>query len=243
METSLHRRLKSVYADHRQRVEVTLGRFRIDAIAGKWLVEIQHGSLAAIRNKIKRLVEHHQVLVVKPIVATKKLVKRGRKNGPIIARRRSPKRGSLVDLFDQLVYFTSVFPHRNLALEAVLVDVEEWRYPGHGRRRYRRAGDFRVEDQKLLGVRQSCRLKRAADLWRLLPRCELKCPFDTGDLAKQLGTERWVAQRIAYVLRKTGAVRQVGKKGNSLLYEYNQDELPGTECEAADAASGLVKGA
>ena len=51
METSLHRVLKHHYADDRNCLEVPLGEYRIDALAGDWLVEIQHGTLAAIRDK------------------------------------------------------------------------------------------------------------------------------------------------------------------------------------------------
>jgi len=32
--------------------------------------------------------------------------------------------------------------------------------------------------------------------------------------------DRWIAQRIAYCLRKMGAVEQVGKQGNALLYQF-----------------------
>ena len=41
----------------------------------------------------------------------------------------------MLDLFEELVHFTRVFPHPRLTLEVVLVEIEEWRYPGHGRRR------------------------------------------------------------------------------------------------------------
>ena len=76
METSLHRALKAHYAgDDRPRTEVRLGGYRIDAIRRRTLVEIQHGSLAAIRTKIsKLLVDGHRVLVVKPIVARKTII-------------------------------------------------------------------------------------------------------------------------------------------------------------------------
>lgn len=218
METSLHRQLKTRYAGDDDQVEVRVGRYRIDAVAGKWLVEIQHGSLAAIRDKIRRLLQQHRVLVVKPIIASKLLVKRKRKGGPIVDRRKSPKQGTPLDLFDEMVYFTRVFPHPNLALEIALVDVEEWRYPGHGRRRRRRERDFVVEDQHLVEVHRTIRLKTAADLWRLMPSLRLPKQFHTGQLAEQLEAQRWVAQRIAYVLREVGAVRQTGKQGNALLY-------------------------
>ena len=48
-------------------------------------------------------------------------------------------RDFLIDLFAELVYFTQLFPNPNLTIDAPLVDVEEWRYPGHGRRRRWRA--------------------------------------------------------------------------------------------------------
>ena len=135
METSLHRELKQLYADSPDDVEVRVGSFRVDAIAGDELIEIQHAGLAAIRDKIQRLLRKHQVRVVKPIVASKLLVKRKSRRGKVVERRKSPKRGRLLDLFDDLVHFTSVFPHPRLTLEILLVEVEEWRCPGHGRRR------------------------------------------------------------------------------------------------------------
>src|SRR5205823_9869721 len=89
----------------------------------------------AIRDKIAVLLKKHDVLVVKPIVVRKHLVKLRREGGRIVSRRRSPKQRTLLDLFEELVHFTRVFPHRRLTLEVPLVEIEEWRYPGHGRRR------------------------------------------------------------------------------------------------------------
>jgi hypothetical protein len=223
METSLHRELKELYAGRAKagQVEVRRGNYRIDAVAGDELVEIQHGSLAAIRDKVRVLLADHAVRVVKPLVAGKLLVKRARRNGPVVDRRLSPKRSTILSLFDELVYFTKVFPHPRLTLEVLLVDVEEWRRPGHGRRRRYRAGDFVVEDQKLLAVREVHTFRTADDLRALVPG-GLPSPFDTGQLAEALGVARWMAQRVAYCFRETGAARQVGKRGNSWLYEFTE---------------------
>jgi len=219
METSLHRELKQLYAAGDARTEVRLGRYRIDAVVDDELIEIQHGSLAAIRDKIRHLLEEHRVRVVKPIVASKVLVKRARKNGRVIERRQSPKRGTLFDLFDEMIYFTRVFPHPRLSIDVVLVDIEEWRYPGHGRRRRYRANDFQVEDQKLCRVLEVQTITAADDLRRLVA-CSLPSPFDTGELALALGIQRWIAQRIAYCFREMGTARQVGKRRNAWLYEF-----------------------
>ncbi len=218
METSLHRQLKEIYADGDARQEVRLDEFRIDVVVDDELIEIQHGSLSAIRDKVKKLVKNHKVLVVKPIVARKRIVKLKDRGGSVVSSRFSPKRGTVLNLFDELLYFTRTFPHENLALEVPLVEVEELRFPGHGRRRWKRDNDFQVEDQKLLQIKEIYRFRTAKDLLRVVPK-RLPSPFHTGDLAKALGVKRWIAQRVAYCFRETGATELVGKKGNALLYK------------------------
>jgi hypothetical protein len=183
---------------------------------GDELIEIQHASLASIRDKVRRLLANHRVRVVKPIIVNKLLVLRARRGDQIIRKRRSPKRGSWVDLFHELIYFTKVFPHERLSIEAVLVDVEEWRrvVPPHGKR----GKKFSVEDQLLAATHESIRIESPQDLHRLLPK-RLPQPFHTGQLAERMGIERWIAQRVAYTLRETGAVRVVGKQRGAWLYE------------------------
>lgn len=216
VEYSLHRQLKSLYAGDSQ-TEVRLGSFRIDAVVDGELIEIQHGSLSAIRRKVAKLLEEHHVRVVKPIVASKLLLKSKSAGGRVTSSRWSPKRGTLLDLFHELVYFTQVFPHPRLTLEVPLVELEERRYQGHGRRWRRRANDHVVEDQRLVAVHETHLFQTAADLQRLLPP-ELPATFHTAHLAEGLGIQRWVAQRIAYCLRETGAATDAGKQGNTRLY-------------------------
>jgi hypothetical protein len=218
METTLHRQLKALYAGAEARVEERVAGYRIDAIRAGELIEIQHGGLAAIRAKIARLLEEHAVLVVKPLVTRKHLVKLAKRGDRVISRRLSPKQAGLQDLFHELVYFTRVFPHPRLTLHVPLVEVEERRYPGHGRRRRWRKDDFLVEDQRLLAVTAVHTFRTAADLLALLP-AKLPQPFHTGHLAAGLGINRWVAQRIAYCLRHTGAATVCGKAGNAVLYQ------------------------
>jgi hypothetical protein len=218
METTLHRQLKERYAVDGALMEQRVGRFRIDVVQPERLVEIQLASLSAIRDKIAVLLKKHQVLIVKPVIVTKHLVKRSRAGGRVVSRRRSPKQRTLLDMFEELVHFTRVFPHRRLALDVLLVEIEEWRYPGHGRRRWRRDNDHQVEDQRLINVLDVHQFRTAADLCRMLP-ASLPQPFHTGHLADGLGVERWIAQRMAYCLRQTGAIQSVGKLRGAWLYK------------------------
>jgi hypothetical protein len=187
-------------------------------VIGGELVEIQLASLSAIRDKIAALVKRHDVRVVKPIVARKYLVKHQKAGGKVVSRRRSPKQGTVLDVFEELVHFTRVFPHRRLTLEVLLVEIEESRVPGHGRRRRWRRGDQQTEDQRLVSILGSEKFHTAGDLCRMLP-AELPSPFHTGHMAAGLSVQRWVAQRMAYCLRKTGAIEAVGKQRGAWLYE------------------------
>jgi hypothetical protein len=219
METTLHRQLKEHFREPGSEVEVKLGRYRIDVVNGDRLVEIQRSGLAAIRDKILKLCqEGYQVEVVKPLVARKKLIKLTRKNGTVTDSRWSPLRCTILDLFDELLYFTRVFPHPNLKLIVPMIEIEEIRYPGKGRRRRRRKNDFQVLDRQILEIGESQEFATAIDLHRLMP-VELPKRFGTAELAKGLGVPRYQAQRICYVMKKTGSAIEVGKQGNAIVYQ------------------------
>lgn len=215
METTLHRQLKALYADDSLQNEVTVDGYRIDAVRGGELIEVQCASLSAIRDKIAALLAGHRVRVVKPIVARKLLVTQKSKRGPVVSRRYSPSRGSSFSLFDELVHFVNVFPHPRLTLEVLLVEIEERR----SRRKPRRwkARNYRVLDRSLLSVGESRMLTGVSDLLAFLPD-DLPDPFSTADLALRCSVPRWLAQKAAYCLRKTDAVDSVESRGRLRLY-------------------------
>jgi hypothetical protein len=129
-----------------------------------------------------------------------------------------------LDIFDELIYFTRVYPHHNLVLEVPLIHVEEWTYPTPPtkKRRRRPPKKYMVEDQRLVDIQEVHEFRTAEDLTALLPS-GLPDPFDTAVLAEAMEIDRWVAQKIAYCLRKMGAIQCIGKRGNSLLYQLPGD--------------------
>ncbi len=215
MESSLHRQLKSLYAGSAKEVEVQVDGYRIDAIVRGRLYEIQQASLAALRVKVANLLERHRVVVVKPLVSRKYLIRRNHRDGEIVSARYSPTRETVLNLFEDLVHFVTVFPHPRLTLEVVLTEQEEDRITCARRRR--RGPDFRVQDRRLVEVVSTHKLRTAADLRRLLP-VTLPPEFTTGELAQHAQIPRWLAQKMAYCLRKTGAIDVRGKQGNALQY-------------------------
>ncbi len=130
METRLHRQLKERYGPLRGgRAEVVVSGFRIDAVGpDDELIEVQSGSFAPLRRKLDRLLsDGRRVRVVKPVALRRRIVRRDRPSGPDISARFSPRRGSPLDLFDDLVGIAHLLPHPALALDVVEVHVEEIR--------------------------------------------------------------------------------------------------------------------
>ena len=148
MANSLHDQLKLYYVEDENRHEVDLGNYRIDAIdADDRLIEVQCASLLAIRDKIRDLTQTHQVVVVKPLAARRKLLKKTRRNGKVVSSRYSPSRETLANVFEELVHFTKAFPHPNLQLDVLLTEQEEIRVPAK-QKTWRRKHS--VQDRTLL---------------------------------------------------------------------------------------------
>ncbi len=227
MESTLHRQLKEIYCPPGAATEAPVGRYRVDIVDNKRLIEIQCSSLAALRDKTRQLLVEYHVEIIKPLVCRKRLIKLKGENGPVTDQRWSPKRGGPLDLFHELVHFTSVFPHRRLTIRTPLVEIEELRLPAPRTRRRRFRRDFKAYDQRLLKICGDPIYSKKSDLLRLLPS-GLEQPFDTGQLAKAMKIDRWIAQRIAYCLRKTRAAKLVGKRGNALIYQFAARRRPPT---------------
>lgn len=218
MEYSLHQELKRFYASPHCSTEVLVDGYRVDALSHGWLIEIQHGPLAAIREKVQTLLQTYPVLIVKPIVVEKEIVRLNRRNGQIVSRRRSPKRGNAWEIFHDLVHFMHVFPHPHLRIDVALVDIEELRYPGP-RQRWGHDG-YRLADRRLKNLRETISLHTASDLRQLFP--PLYGPFDSRDLAELLDVPRWLAQRITYCLRRAGAAIPLGRDRHGFHYRWTE---------------------
>jgi hypothetical protein len=173
--------------------------------------------LSAIRRKCHDLLSRHSLRVVKPVIIRTRIAKAKKSGGPVTSRRLSPKRGSVLDIFDELIYFIRVFPNPNLILEVPLVHVEQLRVPSKKRRR-RWQRDFRVQDVKLEAIEATVVLREPAHLFELVGLPDELETFNTLDIARATDRPRWVAQQIAYVLRKTGAIEPVERKRSGIVY-------------------------
>jgi len=228
-EAPLHADLKAWYARTGDRSEVRVDGFVIDLVRPRpgeppteLLIEIQTGHLSALRRKLERLLENHPVRVVSPVPAEKWLVKRPKRTGNQPERRKSPKRGSLPDVFREWVSIAPLIGHPNLSLEVLLIHEEEVRRYD-GQRGWRRRG-WVTEERRLLAVVGRHRFDTLGALRALLP-LELPDPFNTADLATALEIPRWLAQKMTYVMRESGTIQPLHRSRSGIYYAYLADEV------------------
>lgn len=214
-EKPLHASLKRWYARPGDGIEVPVDGFVIDLVREDLLIEIQTRGFSSMKQKATALLDHgYRLRIVHPIPIDKWIVKVDA-DGAVLSRRRSPKHGSPIDLFAGLVSFPDLLTHPHLEVEVLLTKEEEYRRHTPGRS-WRRNG-WTVVERRLIEVVDTLLLRHAAELADLLPD-ELPEPFTTADLAEKLGRPRRTAQQMAYCLRRVGAIVEVGKHGNAVVY-------------------------
>ena len=214
-EKPLHAALKEWYAEPGDRFEVEVDGFLIDLVRSDLLVEIQTGGFSGIKQKLWTLTEAHRLRLVYPVAQEKWIVKLAGNGQSEISRRKSPKRGQVEDVFAELVSLPRLITRPNFSLDVVLIQEEEARVHEAGRA-WRRRGWVTYE-RRLLQVLARHTFETGMDLAGLLP-ASLCGEFTTADLASALSRPRWLAQKMAYCLRKAGLIEAVGKKGRSVLY-------------------------
>jgi hypothetical protein len=222
-EKSLHKALKEWYARPGDLVEVPVGDFVIDVVHGNLLIEIQTRNFSGIKDKLVTLVEHHPVRLVHPIAQEKWIVRMDAGGLTRLSRRKSPKRGRLEHLFDELVSFPQLIASPNFSLEILLIQEEEIR-TNDGRGSWRRGG-WSITAHRLIGVVGSVLLASAADFRALLPT-GLPSPFTNQELADALGLPLRLAQKMTYCLRKMGILSVTGRRSKALLYEPGPGTSP-----------------
>lgn len=213
-EGPLHAALKAWYAQPGDRCEVPVDGRQIDLVRGRLLVEIQTAGFAAIRRKLTDLVQAHDVRLVHPVPVETWIVRVDR-GARVLGRRRSPRRGRVEHVFRELVSLAGVIAHPAFSLEVVLTREEEVRRHVPGRV-WRRKG-WGVVERRLVDVVDRRVFCRPGDFAALLPP-GLPATFTTADLARGLGVDRDLAQKMAYCLRAAGAILPTGKVRNAVAY-------------------------
>ncbi|MGD8505627.1 MAG: hypothetical protein PVF15_03065 [Candidatus Bathyarchaeota archaeon] len=216
-EHSLHSEIKEWYTISGDKVEVKIDDFIIDIARGPLLIEIQTKNFSAIKRKLSYLIENHQVRLVHPIPERKWIV-RVTETGKIVGKRKSPRKGRLVDLFYELVSISDLIDNENFSLEVLMIEEEEIRC-NDGKGSWRRKG-VSIKDARMINVNSKLLFKNREDFLAFLPN-DLRRPFTNRTLANQARVSIPLARKITYCLRQMGAITCIGKKRRELVFALN----------------------
>ena len=215
-ERSLHARLKRLYAKPGDKVEERVAGYWVDICRGEDVIEIQTGSFGNMKRKLTEVLATRSVLIVHPVAVEKWITKVKADGTTLVSRRKSPKRGSPYDLFDELVSFPQFFLNPRFSVEVVLVKEEELRCED-GKGSWRRKGTS-IRDHLLLDVAGIHVFRAPKDFLKLLP-AGWAGPSTNRELAKALKQPYFRIARMTYCLTRMELIRKVGKQGNSALFE------------------------
>ena len=221
-EKPLHEALKRWLAAPGDRCEVRVGRYVVDLVRDDEWIEIQTRHFAALKTKLPRLLareendDHaHTLRLVYPLPVEKWIVRLDADGVMPLSRRRSPKHGTLADVFAELVYIPTLIAHPRFVLDVLCIQEEEARR-FDARRGWRRKG-WVTHERRLLAVLERHTFTAPVDLLALLP-ADLPVPFTTTELAAALGRSRRLAQQMVYTLRALDLIAADGKRGRAVLY-------------------------
>ena len=229
-ESKLHHSLKILYQEiYEGYTEASQDGFIYDIVTKNGnIVEIQTKNLAKLLPKILKTIENgHNIKLIHPIPLTTR-IELSNEKGKVISKRKSPKKGSIYDVFRELTGIYPVMTNPHFSLEVVEIEMTEERVrtnepvqSKNGRRRYRR--NWLKTGKRLNEIINTRRFSSASDYLKLLPPLPQK--FCAKDLKTALNKLPDIPKRsvdahlIIWVLSHAGIIEQVESKGRTKYYK------------------------
>lgn len=212
-EKSLHAILKNYIDPDPSHQEVPVGNYIADIFCEKegTITEIQTAGFGAMRSKLAAFLPEYRVTIVHPIPHRKTVCWISPETGEILSQNVSHFVGSFYELFRELVRIEDVLKDPGLTIEALLLDLTEYRIQdGWGNAGKRGSHRF---DRVPSAVAETLVLKRPEDYAVFLPKEGLPDPFTAKDLEKAVGIRRKAVQYscVLKVLTALGVTEKVGE--------------------------------
>ena len=214
-ESSLHKTLKFQYTEPGGKTEILIGEFVADGInkSGE-IIEVQTGSFAPLKKKVKDICVKKKMRIIHP-VAVSKMIEVYEATGKFLYRRKSPKKGSMWNIFDVLLHAPELPLEKNLVIELAMIDITEIRVKD-GKGSWRRKG-VSIRDKLLSAWHERLLFKSPKDFFCFLP-FKKEDEFTVSCLAEKTGIKPQTARKALYVLAKMKMVKKTGKKRNARVY-------------------------
>ena len=193
-------------------------KYVADILRDNTIYEIQTGSFAPLRDKIKWILEHtsYHVVVIHPIAETKWISKID-KSGKISGRRRSPVHGRVEDIASELYYFTEFLSSPRFSLMIIMMEAEQ--YVRAGEKRGRRLKKYELIPVSLIGAYT---FASPEDYSYFLPN-SLPDTFTVKEYSAHARIYGMDAYSITKTLCALGLISETDKIGRARAYKIKKD--------------------
>lgn len=216
-ESALHKSLKELHTEVGDEVECPVDGYIVDIKKADRIVEIQTTNLHRVVSKIQDLVSKHCLHLVYPI-AERTTITKNLADGSV-QERKSPKRGTVYEIFSALVFAPTIILHPKFSLEVPMIHEEQIRVFDNSKAWRRR--HWVIVERRLIEPINTHTFNDETDLWSLFSDL-LPETFTSKQVAHCVGIGRRLAQQSLYCLRRCGVVEMVGKQGNELIYQTKE---------------------
>ncbi len=228
-EKQMHSALKTFICPDKTKHEVTIAssplyspregecakarKYVADVLCDGRIYEIQTGSFAPLREKIKWILENtgYDVLLIHPIAQTK-WVSKIDENGKIFGRRKSPRRGKIEDIAGEIYYIQEFIGSQRFSLSVVMTEAEQ--YVRAGKRQGRRLKKYELIPMSLLGTY----IFKSAEDYRIFLPDTLPNIFTVKDFSSHSKIYGRDAYSIVKVLCFLGICEEHGNIGRARAY-------------------------
>lgn len=211
-EKTMHAVLKKYFEPYSDNHETKIGDYVADIVGKNGIIEIQTRAFERLNKKLSAFLEYAKTTVVYP-VSISNVICRIDENGEI-TRRKSPIKGSVLTLFDELYKISAHLTNERLRICVMLLKTEEYRKVCS--RKQSRKGFMRLERMPTRLVDEiyiDCPTGFAA----FFPN-NLNEPYTCAEYAAKSGVDQNTARLMLYTFTKANIVSRMGKRGNAYLY-------------------------
>lgn len=214
-EKTLHAVLKAYFEPASQNREIKLGKYVADIAGENGVIEIQTRHLYRLREKLEAFLEFCDVTVVYPLCAEKYVRWLDMDTGALSPRRKSPKRATPHDIFDELVNIKYFLDNPRFTFCAVMIEAEDIRYL-NGRSKDRKKGSSRC-DRVPLSLIDELWFRSPDDYRELIP-ASLPGRFTVQQYAKACRISPDLARSELNVMCYLGHTEVTDKQGKKNIY-------------------------
>lgn len=218
-EKTLHKIIKYYITLDESHHEVSVDKKIVDVFINNKIYEIQTQGFDKLRNKLDTLLKNHKVVVVYPIPYIKYIYLIN-ELGEIISYRKSPKKGTPLEIFKELYKIKSYLNNKNLSFKIIMFNSEEYR--DKVVKKHIKSKGYKRNDQIVSNIVEEYNINSVNQFVKLLNEFNLPTEFTTYDIIKATKVSKKVSSLTVNILLYLGAIEKIGIKNRYSVYKKSE---------------------